>query len=145
MLVLPTQGDAERPALIAVSGSTGGQGVEVGRQSFAGNMGRFYPAGPRGGKPAKRSALRIRSGSRPVCGISTRAPRELLKRKQEGEKIEVPEERAPAKVINLMDALRRSVEAERAAEGRKAPAASVERRVAKKKPAKSSARHKRAG
>ena len=73
------------------------------------------------------------------------AVRELLKRKQEGEKIEVPEERAPAKVINLMDALRRSVEAERAAEGRKAPAASVERRVAKKKPAKSSARHKRAG
>src|SRR6516162_6418987 len=99
MLVLPTQGDAERPALIAVSGSTGGQGVEVGRQSFAGNMGRFYPAGPRGGKPAKRSALRIRSGSSPVCGISTRARRELLKRKQEGEKIEVPEERAPAKVI----------------------------------------------
>jgi hypothetical protein len=29
------------------------------------------------------------------------------------EKIEAPKERAPAKVINLMDALRRSVEAER--------------------------------
>jgi non-homologous end joining protein Ku len=30
-----------------------------------------------------------------------------------GEKIEAPKERAPAKVINLMDALRRSVETER--------------------------------
>ena len=39
------------------------------------------------------------------------------RRKQEGQKIEVPEERAPAKVINLMDALRRSVEAERSAKG----------------------------
>jgi hypothetical protein len=60
------------------------------------------------------------------------AVRELLKRKQEGQKIEVPEERAPAKVINLMDALRRSVEAERAAEGRKAPADSVQHRVARR-------------
>jgi DNA end-binding protein Ku len=41
------------------------------------------------------------------------ALKELLKKKQAGEKIEAPEERAPAKVINLMDALRRSVEAER--------------------------------
>jgi DNA end-binding protein Ku len=73
------------------------------------------------------------------------AVRELLKRKQDGEKIEVHEERAPAKVINLMEALRRNVEAERAAEGRKAPADSVQHRVAKKKPARSSARHKRAG
>jgi DNA end-binding protein Ku len=39
--------------------------------------------------------------------------KELLKKKQAGEKIEAPRERAPAKVINLMDALRRSVEAER--------------------------------
>ena len=73
------------------------------------------------------------------------AVRELLKRKLEGKKIEVSKERAPAKVINLMDALRRSVEAERAAEGRKAPADSVQHRVEKKKPARSSARHKRAG
>jgi non-homologous end joining protein Ku len=57
----------------------------------------------------------------------------------------VPEERAPAKVINLMDALRRSVEAERATVGRKAPADSVPHRVAKKKPARAGARHKRAG
>jgi DNA end-binding protein Ku len=41
------------------------------------------------------------------------ALKELLKKKHAGEKIEAPKERAPAKVINLMDALRRSVEAER--------------------------------
>ncbi len=41
------------------------------------------------------------------------ALKELLKKKQAGEKIEAPKERPPAKVINLMDALRRSVEAER--------------------------------
>src|SRR5205085_1714411 len=36
------------------------------------------------------------------------AVRELLKKKQQGEKIGAPEEHEPAKVINLMDALRRS-------------------------------------
>jgi DNA end-binding protein Ku len=41
------------------------------------------------------------------------ALKDLLRKKQAGEKIETPRERAPAKVINLMDALRRSVEAER--------------------------------
>jgi DNA end-binding protein Ku len=41
------------------------------------------------------------------------ALKELLKKKQAGEKIEGPKERAPAKVVNLMDALKRSVEAER--------------------------------
>jgi DNA end-binding protein Ku len=41
------------------------------------------------------------------------ALRELLKNKQSGEKIEAPRERALSKVINLMDALRRSVEADR--------------------------------
>jgi DNA end-binding protein Ku len=74
------------------------------------------------------------------------AVRELLKKKQEGVKIEAPREREPAKVINLMDALRQSVEAERAgAEGKRAPAPSVQERSAKKKPARASARHKRAG
>jgi DNA end-binding protein Ku len=71
------------------------------------------------------------------------AVRELLNKKQAGEKIEVPTEREPAKVVNLMDALRRSVEAERGAT-RKPPAPSVQERAAKKKPAKSSARQKRA-
>ena len=72
------------------------------------------------------------------------AVRELLKRKQQGEKIEVSREREPAKVVNLMDALRQSVEAERGAGGKREPAASVQQRMAKKKPAKSSARHKEA-
>jgi DNA end-binding protein Ku len=73
------------------------------------------------------------------------AVKELLKKKQEGVKIEAPREREPAKVINLMDALRRSVEAERSAGEKRAPAPSVHERSAKKKPARSSARHKKAG
>jgi hypothetical protein len=35
------------------------------------------------------------------------APKELLKKKRSGEKIEAPRQREPAKVINLKDALRR--------------------------------------
>jgi DNA end-binding protein Ku len=50
------------------------------------------------------------------------ALKELLKKKQAGVKIEAPKERAPAKVINLMDALRRSVETERGVK-RQAPSA----------------------
>ena len=41
------------------------------------------------------------------------ALRELIKKKEHGEKIEKPKERAPAEVINLMDALRRSAAAGR--------------------------------
>jgi DNA end-binding protein Ku len=41
------------------------------------------------------------------------ALKDLLKKKQAGEKIEAPKTREPSKVINLMDALRRSVAAER--------------------------------
>jgi DNA end-binding protein Ku len=52
------------------------------------------------------------------------ALKDLLKKKQAGEKIEAPRERAPAKVINLMDALRRSVESERGRK-RQAPSAKV--------------------
>jgi DNA end-binding protein Ku len=73
------------------------------------------------------------------------AVKELLKKKQQGEKIEAPREREPAKVINLMDALRRSVEAERAGSEKRAPAPSVHERTAKKKPARSSGQHKKAG
>lgn len=40
------------------------------------------------------------------------ALKELIDKKSKGIKIEAPRERAPAKVINLMDALRRSVKAE---------------------------------
>jgi DNA end-binding protein Ku len=41
------------------------------------------------------------------------ALKELIKMKQHGEKIDKPKERAPAEVINLMDALRKSVAADR--------------------------------
>jgi DNA end-binding protein Ku len=72
------------------------------------------------------------------------AVKELLKKKQSREKIEAPKERAPAKVVNLMDALRRSIEAEG---GRKAKptARSVQHRgAAKKKASRSHARQRRA-
>ena len=42
------------------------------------------------------------------------ALKDLLKKKQSGQKIEAPKEREPSNVVNLMDALRRSVETERA-------------------------------
>jgi DNA end-binding protein Ku len=67
------------------------------------------------------------------------ALKELLKKKQSGQKIERPTERAPAKVINLMDALRRSVETER-----RPPARQASHRRAPKKTGRSSARHKKA-
>ena len=73
------------------------------------------------------------------------AVKELLKKKQKGVKIEAAREHEPAKVINLMDALRRSVEAERSAGEKREPAPSVQERSAKKKPTRSSARHKKAG
>ena len=41
------------------------------------------------------------------------ALKELIRKKQSGKPIEVPERREPARVINLMDALRRSVEVEK--------------------------------
>ena len=44
------------------------------------------------------------------------ALKDLLKRKQSGKPIERPERREPAKVINLMDALRRSVQTEQKSE-----------------------------
>src|SRR6185312_4880960 len=50
------------------------------------------------------------------------ALKELLKKKQSGEKIEAPRERVPSKVVNLMDALRRSVETERGGGERRKPA-----------------------
>lgn len=68
------------------------------------------------------------------------ALKELLKKKQSGQKIERPTEHAPAKVINLMDALRRSVETER-----REPARPATHRRAPKKASRSSARHKKAG
>lgn len=43
--------------------------------------------------------------------------KELLRKKEKGEKIEAPRERESDKVINLMDALRRSAKSEQAARG----------------------------
>jgi DNA end-binding protein Ku len=73
------------------------------------------------------------------------ALKEVLKKKQAGEKIEIPKQREPAKVISLMDALRRSVQAERGggAGGKNDRRATSRRRVSKKS-ARSSARQKRA-
>ena len=62
------------------------------------------------------------------------ALKELLRKKQKGEKIEHAKERAPSNVVNLMDALRKSVQGERGGgEQRKpprkaSPRASVKRR-----------------
>jgi DNA end-binding protein Ku len=50
------------------------------------------------------------------------ALKELLKKKQSGQKIEAPRDREPSKVVNLMDALRRSVETERGGGDRRKPA-----------------------
>jgi DNA end-binding protein Ku len=49
------------------------------------------------------------------------ALKDLLKRKQSGKPIEPPERREPAKVINLMDALRRSVDAQKSSGRRQSP------------------------
>ncbi len=79
------------------------------------------------------------------------ALKDLLRKKQKGEKIERPKEREPSNVINLMDALRQSIKTGggRGA-ARRAPAASSARAAkgATKKAARSStrnhARHKKA-
>jgi hypothetical protein len=81
----------------------------------------------------------------PVRNASDSALKDLLKKKQSGERIEAPRERAPAKVINLMDALRRSVEAERGTGERRKPERSVSDRRAPKKAGRSNARAKKAG
>jgi DNA end-binding protein Ku len=72
------------------------------------------------------------------------AVKELLKKKQAGEKIETPKERKPANVVNLMEALRQSIAAEGGSKG-KQPARSVQhRKPAKKTASKSHARQRRA-
>ena len=69
------------------------------------------------------------------------ALKELLQKKQAGEKIEAPKERAPAKVVSLMDALRRSVDAERGGgERRKSERRASSSHRTTKKAARSSAR-----
>jgi DNA end-binding protein Ku len=69
------------------------------------------------------------------------ALKELLKKKQHGEKIEAPREPKPAKVINLMDALRASVHAEHGGGEKRPPARHrAERHRTAKKASRSSAR-----
>jgi DNA end-binding protein Ku len=69
------------------------------------------------------------------------ALKDLLRRKQKGEKIERPKERAPSNVINLMDALRQSVKDDGGAR-RSSPRAGAR---GHKKPARPHAKHKKAG
>src|ERR1700761_345976 len=70
------------------------------------------------------------------------ALKDLLRKKQKGEKIEAPKERAPSNVVNLMDALRQSVKAGGKGGGRRTPARSNAR--APKKAARAGTRHKKA-
>jgi DNA end-binding protein Ku len=53
---------------------------------------------------------------------------DLIDKKQSGRPIEQPERREPAKVVNLMDALRRSVEAGKPVSRRETRAAAPPRR-----------------
>ena len=68
------------------------------------------------------------------------ALKDLLRKKQKGEKIERPKERAPSNVINLMDALRQSVKAG-GSSARRAPSRPSARAP---KQSRSRARHKKA-
>ncbi len=69
------------------------------------------------------------------------ALKELLRRKQKGEKIERPKEKESSNVIDLMDALRKSVKSDRGSTPRSAPQKSTRRRPAK---ARSNTRHRKA-
>jgi DNA end-binding protein Ku len=70
------------------------------------------------------------------------ALKELLRKKQAGQKIEAPKAPTDAKVINLMDALRRSVQAEGSGERRKPERHAATPRRSPKKTARSSSRKK---
>jgi DNA end-binding protein Ku len=61
------------------------------------------------------------------------ALKDLIKKKQSGKPIERPQHREPAKVINLMDALRRSVEAGKPSSRREAGVAAPARRAPAKR------------
>ena len=72
------------------------------------------------------------------------ALRNLIKRKQEGKPIERPKEHEPAKVIDLMEALRKSAGKETPARRAQARSTTLHRRTTKKS-TRSSARHRKAG
>jgi DNA end-binding protein Ku len=72
------------------------------------------------------------------------ALKELIRKKQSGKPIEAPERREPARVINLMDALRRSVEAEKKpAAGQASRSTSAEK--PRRAPAKKSTGNRKTG
>jgi DNA end-binding protein Ku len=72
------------------------------------------------------------------------ALKELLRKKQKGEKIERPREPVRSNVVNLMDALRESIKAESGNERRKLRRTRTEHRPAAKRSGRSAARHKKA-
>jgi len=77
---------------------------------------------------------------------SEEALKALIRKKQKGEKIERPKESAPSNVINLMDALRESVKAERGGgHRRKTSSRTSHHHRAAKKAARSTARSRKAG
>jgi DNA end-binding protein Ku len=73
------------------------------------------------------------------------ALKELLKKKQKGEKIERPKEIRPSNVVDLMEALRQSVSAEKGGgSARRKPASQGAHHRATKKASRSTARHRKA-
>jgi Ku protein len=76
---------------------------------------------------------------------SEEALKDLIRKKQKGEKIERPKEAAPSNVINLMDALRQSVQAERGNGQRRKTSARASHHRATKKARRSPARSRKAG
>jgi len=69
--------------------------------------------------------------------------RELIKRKQQGKPVEHAKSREPAKVIDLMDALRRS--AGESAPARRTSQRTTTHRRTTKKASRTTARHRKAG
>jgi DNA end-binding protein Ku len=74
------------------------------------------------------------------------ALKDLIARKSKGLKIEAPSTPSKSNVINLMDALRKSVSADKGSTGRKKSRGSPPSHAprSRKKPARSSSRHRRA-
>jgi DNA end-binding protein Ku len=72
------------------------------------------------------------------------ALKDLLKKKQAGEEIEAPKKREPAKVINLMDALRRSVESGARTPARGHAGSTASKSTTNKAAPRSRAKHKKA-
>jgi non-homologous end joining protein Ku len=73
------------------------------------------------------------------------ALKDLLRRKQKGERIERPKDVKPSNVVNLMEALRRSVtDANRGGGSRRSAARATSRRRPARKARRSTARHRKA-